>query len=73
MKTNKGFFVADEFRTNELSLVPGGSLVTIYYQDGSFRVYDKIKRPDLYIRMITNKDNKIVKVEVDSKIQWVKK
>lgn len=72
MKTNNGFFVADQFRTNELSLVPGGSLITIYYQDGSFRIYDKIKKPSAYIRMITDKDNRIVKVEVDNKTEWIK-
>jgi hypothetical protein len=34
--------VADEFRTNPLSLVPGGHTVIVTFRDGSELEYDKI-------------------------------
>jgi len=67
-----GFFVSDEFRTNPLSLVPGGSTVKVNYVNGSFRLYDKIKKPYAYINAITRKDQNIVSVEVDRKLIWQK-
>lgn len=67
-----GFFVSDEYRTNPMSLVPGGSVVKVTYADGSFRLYDKIKKPYHYIRVITEKDNKIISVEVDNTLAWKK-
>ena len=36
-------YVSDEFRTNHLSLKPGGSTVEIIYKSGEVRIYDKIK------------------------------
>lgn len=65
----RGYFVSDAFRTNHLSLKPGGSTVKIIYTD-HFRVYDKIKYPKSYIEKITSKDAAIMAVEVDGKRVW---
>ena len=68
-KNQKGYFVADTYRTNHLSLKPGGSTVKIIYAD-HFRVYDKIKYPKSYIEKITSRDYQILAVEVDGKKVW---
>ena len=68
-KNQKGYFVADAYRTNHLSLKPGGSTVKIIYAD-HFRVYDKIKYPKSYIEKITSRDYQILAVEVDGKKVW---
>lgn len=68
-KNQKGYFVSDAYRTNHLSLKPGGSTVKIIYDD-HFRVYDKIKYPKSYIEKITSKDAAIMAVEVDGKQVW---
>ena len=43
-----GYFVSDTFRTNSLSLVPGGSVVVINESDGTTKAYDKVKNPKAY-------------------------
>lgn len=68
---NRGYYVNDEFRTNYLSLKPGGSTVKIIYSD-HFRLYDKIKYPKAYIEKITESDKEIIGVEVDGKLVWKK-
>jgi len=50
--------VKDKFRTNELSLRPGGYIVIVEYKDGQIREYDKIKYPNLYI--LYTKNNPLV-------------
>ena len=45
----KIFLVAEQYRTNVLSLIPGGSEVIVEYNTGSVRLYDKIKDPSSYI------------------------
>ena len=71
MKDNskRGYFVADAYRTNRLSLTPGGSTVKIIYGD-HFRLYDKIKHPKAYIEKITKNDLDITTVEVDGIVVW---
>lgn len=74
MKTLK---VADSYRTNPLSKVPGGFEVTILYEDGSSFVYDKVKKPGLYVQSLeVNGKNKnhgpIVQVWVDGAKVWDK-
>ena len=65
--------VTDPFRTNELSLLPGGKTVTITHNDGREFIYDKIKNPDRYIRNIflysEDKDT-IIRVAVNGKTVW---
>jgi hypothetical protein len=53
MKTLK---VLDNFRTNELSLIPGGYTVVVEMKDGKQFEYDKIKRPNAYIRATLRND-----------------
>lgn len=67
-----GYFVGDEYRTNHLSLKPGGSTVKVIYNNQPFRQYDKIKYPKAYVNKITDKDPNIIKVEVDGKLFWQK-
>ena len=44
--------VGDEFRTNPLSNVPGGSTVRVTFKNGSVRDYDKVKYPQSFINKI---------------------
>lgn len=45
----KGFFVGDPFRENELSLKPGGYVVTIKYSNGKVYSYNRVKDPKSFI------------------------
>ena len=47
-----GFKVGDKYRTNELSLRPGGYTVIVEEHDGKRYSYDKIKYPRAYIRKV---------------------
>jgi len=68
--------VADKFRTNPLSLQPGGSDVTVIYDDGFQKIFTKVKYPRKFITKI-HQDNtkaKIVAVLVDGKpwqLDWL--
>jgi hypothetical protein len=42
--------VEDHYRTNPLSLVPGGSVVIKIEDNNRVYVYDKVKNPEAYIR-----------------------
>lgn len=42
--------VNDNYRTNPLSLQPGGSKVKAIHERGKVFVYDKVKRPGAYIK-----------------------
>jgi hypothetical protein len=53
--SKKPFRVTDPYRKNDLSLVPGGSVVVVEYRDGSILEYDKIKNTDIYITQISGK------------------
>lgn len=57
--------VKDEFRTNNLSLQPGGFTVTVRYADGSARSYDKVKDPRRYVQALVGKGAQIQQVLVD--------
>ena len=63
--------VGDEFRTNGLSLTPGGSLVSVTYQSGTVREYDKVKYPRSYVGRITDRES-IVEIRVDGNLVWDK-
>jgi hypothetical protein len=58
-------YVSDEFRTNHLSLKPGGSTVQIIYKNGEVRIYDKIKYPKAYIEKLPKED--IQSISLDGK------
>lgn len=64
MSTNKTIQVTDQFRTNNLSLTPGGAVVEVTYSSGKTLLYDKIKNPKKYIQSLAN-DSTIVSVKVD--------
>jgi len=44
--------VSDNFRTNTLSIVPGGSVITVEYSDKKPLEYDKIKIAKAYANKI---------------------
>lgn len=71
-KPKQAFVVGDQFRTNELSLQPGGSTVTVVYTDGSNRIYPNVKNPRAYISAISKKDQTIVKAQVDGVDYWTR-
>ena len=59
-------YVGQEFRTNPLSLQPGGSVVEVHYAD-RIKVYDNIKNPKAYVKYLEcNSKDPIIKVFVDS-------
>jgi len=70
-KKNKGYFVGDNWRTNHLSLKPGGYVVKVIYGN-HFRVYDKIKYPQNYIEKIVERDNDIIEVKLEGITYWKK-
>lgn len=64
--------VADKFRTNERSLIPGGNVVSITYINGKTYDYDKIKDVNAYIKK-AKKNANVVKIRVGENIVWEKK
>jgi hypothetical protein len=65
--------VSDNFRTNDLSLQPGGYEVTVVYQNGKRFVYDKVKKPGMYIKRISDKrsvNGPITEILIDDKPAW---
>ena len=64
--------VADEFRTNPLSLIPGGSLVTVVFSDGRMLDYDKVKSPKKYVASIPQRED-ITAVYVNGNQVWTDK
>lgn len=65
----KTLVVADQYRTNELSLIPGGSTVTAVYKNGKRRAYKKVKRPAAYAETI-KKDLDVTEILVDGNLYW---
>ena len=58
-------FVSPEFRTNPLSIQPGGSVVEVHYEK-RIKVYDNIKNPKAYVKYLeSNSSEPIIKVLVD--------
>ena len=64
--------VADEFRTNPLSLSPGGSVVTVVFSDGRMLDYDKVKSPKKYVASIPTRDD-ITAVYINGNQVWTDK
>jgi hypothetical protein len=67
---NDNFYVGDRFRTNPLSLVPGGYDVKLYYSDKKPLVYNKVKDPEKYFKTCCVRDSTVVDYEIigESKI-----
>jgi hypothetical protein len=64
MPVSRTVKVADAFRTNDLSFIPGGFEVSITLNNGQTLVYDKIKSPKKYIQSLSNYKD-IVEVKVN--------
>jgi hypothetical protein len=65
--------IEDKYRKNPLSLKPGGYTVAVTFQNGKRYLYDKIKRPNVYIRNISQKstaNGSIVSISVEGNLVW---
>lgn len=65
--------VSDGYRTNGLSLQPGGYEVTVVYENGKRLIYDKVKKPGSYVKSIALKptaNGEIVEILVNNMIMW---
>jgi hypothetical protein len=63
-------YVSDEFRTNSLSLMPGGSNVVVEYHSGDKFGYSKVKYPASYMAKVSPTDiihGKVSRVYIDGK------
>ncbi len=61
--------VGDEYRTNPLSLRPGGSIVSVVFSNGRTLEYDKVKSPRKYVASIPERED-IVQVSVNGSPVW---
>ena len=66
METDKKItVVGEEFRTNPLSVTPGGSEVEVHFRD-KVKVYTNVKHPKAYINKITSESkDPIIAIFVD--------
>lgn len=64
--------VGDEYRTNPLSLKPGGSVVMVVFSSGRTLEYDKVKSPKKYIATIPERED-IVQIFVNGNVVWTNK
>jgi hypothetical protein len=65
--------VADNYRTNALSLKPGGYVVKVSHADGKVFVYDKVKKPGAYLKMIKDQNpshGEIIQISVNDSVVW---
>lgn len=61
--------VKDEFRKNDLSLAPGGSVVTVIMADGKKYSYDKVKNVNAYSEKM-KKDARVMEIWVGEELKW---
>jgi hypothetical protein len=69
--------VTDNYRTNPLSLQPGGSTVKAIHEGGKSFVYDKVKNPGAYIKRIstdikTKDHGAIVEILINNTSVWTR-
>ena len=72
MKTRE-IKVGDQYRTNPLSLQPGGHLIKVVHSSGKVFVYDKVKRPGAYIKSISEENKEhgpIIQILIGDNIVW---
>ena len=66
--------VSDKYRTNPMSLQPGGHEVAVVYSSGKIFEYDKVKKPGSYVKSISEKNGSewgtITEVKVDNISVW---
>ena len=67
----KTYIPTNEMRTNPLSSQPGGSTITVKFEEHEV-IYTKIKNPGAYIRKIQKEKENIQSILVDGKI-WKRK
>jgi hypothetical protein len=73
MANEKELIVKDQYRTNELSLKPGGFNVKVIHENGRSFVYDKIKSPASYVAYISRTENangNITEIQIEGKTIW---
>lgn len=61
--------VQDKFRKNELSLIPGGSVITVVHSKGNRVTYDKIKNIDAYCKYL-KKDPNVTEIWIGGSLIW---
>ncbi|NBU48421.1 MAG: hypothetical protein EBS34_13480 [Flavobacteriales bacterium] len=66
---NMSIKVGDDYRTNELSFIPGGSEVEAVSKNGKKKIYDKIKMVDKYCNRLKG-DQSIIEIYVNGKLYW---
>ena len=67
----KKIVIGDEYRTNGLSLSPGGHTVTVVYANGTRRVYDKVKNVRAYANNVLS-DTRVVKILCEDEVIWTR-
>ena len=70
VKSQRELWVKDTYRTNPLSLRPGGVTVTVVYTNNYSYNYDKVKNPVKYISVISRKNKQIVDVYIRNIHVW---
>ena len=60
--------VTQEFRKNALSLKPGGSTVTVMYDNNIELEYNNIKNPQAYINTIAKTDKSIIGIKINGRL-----
>jgi hypothetical protein len=60
--------VNQEFRKNALSLKPGGSTVTVVYDNNIELEYNNIKNPQAYINTITKSNKTIIGIKINGQL-----
>lgn len=60
--------VNQEFRKNALSLKPGGSTVTVVYDNNIELEYNNIKNPQAYINTIAKTDKSIIGIKINGQL-----
>ena len=74
----KNLECGDEYRTNPMSLQPGGITVRVVLENGQIISYDKVKKPWHYIKTIISKLEKgedkynstVLRIETDERVYW---
>lgn len=64
--------VNEEYRTNELSLIPGGDSLTIHHKDGKKLTYDKIKNIQAYAKKAMQ-DPTVTQIWQENNLVWKRK
>lgn len=61
--------VNDDYRKNDLSLIPGGTSLTIHHKDGRKLTYDKIKNVHAYAKKAMQ-DQGVTQIWQEGNLIW---